>query len=93
MLPLDSYDLVEAADVVHNGAVPTDLAIGLFQAGRVVLYKSSATDAARPVAGVPVVLDARTVIVPPGWQLIGAASNLALNETITLRALTRRVLL
>lgn len=54
-----------------------------------MLFVSSATDAARPIAGVPVVLD-RRVVVPPMWQLIGAANNLAAGETVTLRVLLRR---
>jgi hypothetical protein len=87
--PPDQVLEVEGADIVHNGVVATDLAIGVFQAGRVVLYVSSATDAARPLAGVPVVLP-RRVVVPPMWQLIGAANNLAAAETVTIRFLQRR---
>lgn len=86
--PLDAVDEVIACDVVHTAAVATDLAIGLLS-GVAVLYRSSATDAARPLSGVPVVLD-RPVIIPPGWSLIGAANALGALETVTLRFLFRR---
>jgi hypothetical protein len=87
--PADQLFEVEAADVFHNGAVATDLAIGLFQSGRVVLFVSSATDAARPLAGVPVVLP-RGVRVPPLWQLIAAANTLGAGESVTIRVMFRR---
>lgn len=92
VVPLDSFDVVEACDAVHNGAVATDIAIGLLRGTEAVLFVSSATAAARPVAGAPLCIE-RKVIVPPGWQFLAAASNLAVGETVTLRALTRRVLL
>jgi hypothetical protein len=90
--PSDQIVEVEAADVIHNGAVATDLGIGLLRGGEFVLYVSSSTDAARPLGGVPVVLP-RRVSVPPMWQLVGAANNLALGELLTIRALIRREVL
>jgi hypothetical protein len=89
--PVPPGELVEvdACDAFHNGAVATDLAIGVFLSGQVVLFVSSATDPARPLAGVPVCLPRRSV-VPPLWQLIVAANSLAAGETVTVRALLRR---
>lgn len=91
LVPNDAEDELIAVDVVHQGANPTDLAIGLvnptFQAITIV---TSATDAARPVAGVPIVLS-RPFTVPPGWQLLGSAATLNAGETMSIRALWRRV--
>lgn len=91
VVPPDSLDELQACDLVHQGANPTDLAIGYVnETFQSVLIVSSATDPARPAAGVPVTIKAPT-LVPPGWSLIGAAQSLNPGETMSIRALWRRV--
>lgn len=87
-LPNDTEWELKACDALHNGAAPTNVAIGLIdKLSNQVLLVSSGTTVGPIAANAPIVVAYRPVAVPPGYNLFAVAQNLAAGESLTLRAI------
>lgn len=92
LVPEDAEFDLAALDVKHNGAAPTNLAIGLIDKGlsmQTILVSSGTT--VGPVAGnTALVVGFRPITVPPRYNLFAVAENLGAGETLTLSVIYRR---
>lgn len=89
--PLDSVYVFDTADVRHQGAIASHVAIALIRGGAVVLLVSSRQSGpGTPVAADEAVYLPRPVRVPPGWALLFIAQSLALGELVQGRMIYRR---
>lgn len=89
--PLDSVYIFDTADVRHQGAGTSHVAIAMLRGGAVVLLVSSRQSGpGTPVAADEAVYLPRPVRVPPGWSLLFIAQGLGLGELVQGRMVYRR---